>query len=254
VGQVDTLALMFVLGSLLFSELDRPGLAGISIGVAILLKTSPVMFLAYFILTRQYRVVLFAAITAVVLTVLSGIPFPGDVTGQFISILPKLSNEIHPTRYNLSLSSTAFRTFGDLTSYSISTLIPIADKLLMVLAVGSLSLFAWRIESKSRDRRIWLFACFQILTVVFSPLLWYHHFTFLLFPLLLFLRGPSSAIRGLGVISITLIQAERYFEAVVRAIAWPSLVAILMMLIVAYACYMYSPLAKATSYPSSPNP
>lgn len=250
VGQVDTFALMFVLGSLLLSELDLPGLAGASIGTAILLKTSPVIFLAYFILTRQYRVVVFAAITILMLTVLSGIPFPGDVIGQFINILPKLSSAIHPTGYNLSLGSTAFRLWGDRTFWSASSVIPIANKVLLILTAGSLSLFAWRTDHKSRHRRMWLFACFQVLTVVFSPLVWYHHFTFLLFPLILFLRGPSSLVRGLGVISITLIQAERYFEAVSKEIPWPSLIALFVLLITAYVCYLFPPIPKEDSYRS----
>ena len=244
VGQIDTLALVFVLGSLLFSELDKPVPAGVSIGVAILIKTSPVVFLVYFVLTRRYRVVVFAGITAVVLTLLSGLPFPGDVSGQFVSILPKLSNEIHPTRYNLSLGSTVFRLLGDSSSWWTSSLIPVANKVLLFIAVGTLSLWAWRMDHNTRKRRLWLFACFQIIMVLFSPLVWYHHFVFLLFPLVLLSSESSFAVRSIGVTSMTLIQAERYWEAMVRAIPWPCLVALLLMFATAYVCFIRPPLTQ----------
>ena len=132
-GQVNALALFLILASLLLSELDRQVLAGISLGTAILLKTSPALFIVYFLLIRRYRVVLTTLATALLLTLLAQIPFTTRISEQFISIVPRLSNELHPSLYNQSASSMVFRLLNDFRPSDLNTIIPAVNK--MVLGV-----------------------------------------------------------------------------------------------------------------------
>jgi len=91
VGQINTMALLFVTGSLVSSELDRAILSGVSIASAILLKTSPLRFSGNFVLTRRFRVVVCSAIGTFLFTHVSAIPCTTDVTRQFLGILEAVS-------------------------------------------------------------------------------------------------------------------------------------------------------------------
>lgn len=100
---------------------------------------------------------------------------------------------------------------------------------------------------------MWLFACFQILAVVFSPLVWYHHYVYLLFPLVLLLSESSILACVLGVTALTSIQIERYFESHVIWFPWPTLFGALMLLLSAYVLFIRLSLARNTSEGNPPN-
>jgi alpha-1,2-mannosyltransferase len=235
------------------SELDKPFFAGLSLGIAILLKTSPALFIIYFLIIRRYRVVLVTLATVLLLTLLSQVPFPTNIVEHFLSIIPKLSNEIHPTPYNQSISSIAFRLLSGLPPSDLNTIIPFINKTILGVLISVLVWYGWRSACQSRYARMWLFACFQILAVIFSPLVWYHHYVFLLFPLLLLLSDSSSLARVVGILVLTSFQVLRYFESIVVWFPWPALFGILMLLLSAYILFIRASRNRNLSESHPPN-
>lgn len=238
IGQINTLAVFFVMASLLCSELDRPILAGISIGTAMLIKTSPALFLVYFLIVRRYRVVVSALVTGIVLTLLSQIPFPIDVTTPFIETLLRLPNTIAGGRMSFSLPTLAKVMLRDIRTGELLQFVRLVHKLILVLLVGVAGWFGWRSAYRSRTVRIWLFACFQVLAVIFSPLVWYHHYVFLLFPIVLLLSENSTALQAIGMVVITSIQIERFFQHYIAWSALPTIIGSVLLLITAYVVFL----------------
>jgi alpha-1,2-mannosyltransferase len=229
IGQVNTLSLFFILASLVLSEMDRPVLAGVSIGTAILIKTSPALFLIYFLLIRRYRVIIAALVTMLVLTLLSQIPFPIDVITPFFTTVLRLPDAIAGGNYGFALTNFASRILAEVGIVGANNFIRWGQRTVFVILILLLSWFGWRYKLEKKGARIWLFACFQVLAVFFSPLVWYHHYVFLMFPILLLISQPSIYVRGIGLVVLTAFQLERYFGHTVVWFPWPSILGTVLL-------------------------
>lgn len=109
IGQVNTFAPFFVLAPVFLSEMEHPVLAGLALEIAILEKTSPILFVIYFLLIRRCWVVISAIVSTALPTFRSQILFSGNVIGQFFEIVPRLMIEVHVSPYNQSLHVIVLR-------------------------------------------------------------------------------------------------------------------------------------------------
>ena len=227
VGQINGFVLLALLLSLHLAEGGHPVVAGLMLGLAITLKTSPLIFLLYFAAVRRYRVVIAGVITVVALTLVAWGLFGSQVLAGFLEVVSSLRAAVHPDSYNQSLPAFMVRVAaalgknGPALSDVERTLSPgsrlVLGGLLVALS-GSGFLIRGRGE-QAGELRVELFALLCILMTVASPLVWYHHSVFLILPLAV-LAGQGAGWRlALGVALMLLIQSERAFEYL--APAWP---------------------------------
>jgi alpha-1,2-mannosyltransferase len=207
IGQINAFVTLLLVLCLLFDERDRPLLAGLCLGVAILLKTSPAILLVYFLALRRYRVIIATVPTLAAFSLLAFIQFGSQVYSDFFSVLGYiaggrvvLSDYFNPSAAAVTyriLSAIGITLSGDLLSW------------VYRVVYGGLFLWlmwrAWRGAYRSPQARYWLYAAVLILMTLVSPLVWYHHNVFLLLPLALVLlyRFPV----GVGI--MLLMQLER---------------------------------------------
>jgi len=119
-GQVNLPVLAVVLGGLWAAERDRPAVGGALLGLACMMKMSPALFVAWWLLERRWREVAWACGTAVALTVLSlAIAGPSVQADFYLRVLPSFGSGNYngltvPISLfgNYSLPGLYFRMFG----------------------------------------------------------------------------------------------------------------------------------------------
>lgn len=231
-GQLNTLVILAVLLCFYFAERNAERSAGACLGVAVALKLSPAILVIYFVATRRYRAVLAAATTLVVVTIVPAVQFHAGVVRDFVTILPSFGSSIFPSRYNQNILGLAYSTARHSGWVNSEGVLLALHKAALAAMVLILAVRAYRTAPLAAAERLWFFVSFLMLAIVFSPLLWYHHSTFLLLPLLpLLARGRGSFALAIGL--MLLIQSQRFFEEVVFPAAFPVVAAHLFIAAVA---------------------
>ena len=147
--------------------LDRP-LGAVAIGLALTVRTTFGLFLAWWLVRRQWRPLLWA-LAAVALAALISLPFVGpDSYADYVRTVRNISDVSH-SPFNRALAAIMVR--GGLEPR-------VAD--LAQLATYGLAIVAM-LASLRRDREL-SFVVTLGATLVLSPLLWQHYATLLLVP------------------------------------------------------------------------
>lgn len=96
-AKIEMLQLTLLISGLLALQRQRPVLAGIVVGCAGMLKPLPIVFLPYFVWTRQWRAVMAWTATVVLILVLSGwVMGPGALADYFGTVIqPRGANAIY---------------------------------------------------------------------------------------------------------------------------------------------------------------
>ena len=214
IGQINGIVLACLIGSLYLSEQDRPILAGIVLALAIVLKSSPLVFVLWFLAVRRWKVAVAALAMFGVFSLIAWGQFGTGVVRDYFAVLARLGTETHPDFYNQSLPAIAIRVLWTFGIKGIETSAALMQKLGMTLLIGmTLGLTAAAPLSNQR-LRVWLFALLGSIMTVASPLVWYHHNMFLMLPLVILLVWPvvESWQFWAGIVIYFLIQAERLIE------------------------------------------
>jgi hypothetical protein len=190
-SQVNAMVLALILGAVLLHR-SRTGLAGLLLGTAILVKTSPVLLVALAALHRHTRLVVFAAIACSAI-VLGTMAFTGAQPWlDFVAALPSVRSDgfFRDNSFASVLLATA-RVSGlpaspVLASIGIGLgwLVAVA---LFVLARKTRAAWPWRTEGMGgfeRDLPLGL-ACM----VLVAPLAWEHHWIWVALPAALALES-----------------------------------------------------------------
>ncbi len=224
-GQINAFVALSLVLTLYYSENKHPNLAGIFLGLAIVLKLSPIIMLAYFFLMRQYRVIAVSLITLVILTTVAAFQFGWAIVGDFLTILPVLGAEIRPTKHNQSILSLSYRFLGLLTDINMKNALIQFHKALFAGILGVLLLMGFNNVLWTKQARMWLFGTLVTFITISSPLVWYHHSIFLVIPLLFMVRYQPHYLMGISLLTIGLIQGNRLFELYVGRYAVLALLA-----------------------------
>jgi hypothetical protein len=209
VGQINTfVALCLVLGWLCAEREDRLGYigAGIALAIAIILKTTPVLLIGYFIATRRYRVVAAAIAAFAALSALPLVQFGASLYTDFVSVSLNITGGrvILGDYYNFSAAAVTYRILSAL-GFAVSDTLTIWVWRGIFGAIFALILLrAWRTNLSGEARQFLYAACIVILTVI-SPLVWIHHGVLLLLPLMLVIRRYFFV----GAMIMVLMQVER---------------------------------------------
>ncbi|MFQ5400850.1 MAG: glycosyltransferase family 87 protein [Anaerolineae bacterium] len=225
VGQISPVVALLLCLCLLLAVEGREALSGLSLALAILFKTSPVLLLVYFTAIRRWRVVVSTAVSLFVLSGVSAVQFSPHSLADFAAILPRLGLQMHASPFNLSGASLVSRALIDLNWQNL--LLPLRQAHILLVLAATLFLFriGLRLSPHFDQQHFWLFAAFLALMVAASPLVWYHHLLFLLLPLAGLVLHPSRVVAASGLGLTLLIQLERPFDAAVGMIALPVLLA-----------------------------
>ncbi len=223
IGQINGIVLACLILALYWSETQRPVLAGVALALAIVLKSSPLVLLLYFLVTRQWRVIAAALAAFALFSVLAWAQFGAHVMTGYAAVLSRLGAETHPDFYNHSATAIAMRIAAalglDAPEASLATLHKLGTTLLIGVALG----LGIVLRREDRRQRVWLYGLLLALMAVGSPLVWYHHNVFLMLPALALLVECGEDLDWrfwTSLILLLLLQTERLFEQVFPALPY----------------------------------
>ncbi|MBN1963652.1 MAG: DUF2029 domain-containing protein [Anaerolineae bacterium] len=205
-GQINLFVLLALALALLWSEDGREAWAGIALGLAVAAKVSPVVLLAYFLVTRAWRVILWSAVTVIVLSALAWLQFGSGVFADFITASLFVMGGIHEWRSNHSLPMWLLTFFRNLSledaAYTLASWLP----RLLYWGVSGLAVLVGLLRAdrlrESALARYWLYALLVAQMTLASPLVWNHHLVFLVLPLVFLLARQETRAIGLGLTAL----------------------------------------------------
>lgn len=223
-GQVNLLVALLAWGAYALDARGRVLLAALCLGLAVQIKASPLLLLAYFIVRARFRT---AVASVLVVAALFGLTWGADggamVRTFLTEVAPQVSHvtklvlpsELAPEALVLSNSPDPVRTFRDYPDVRVYNQAPVAfagmlashlgasghaavratQGVLALMWASTLAL-AWRTR---RSSGLLSFSCATVLVLLSSPLLWQHHLVWMVAPALaITARGARSALGRAG--------------------------------------------------------
>jgi alpha-1,2-mannosyltransferase len=220
-GQIDGWVVL-MLGMILFSVKHQYWrLAGMGIGVATLLKISPVLLLFYCILKRQWTIVFAAVATLSLGLLLCWLPHSGADLQEFVSdVIPILSNGTRHVQ-NQALGAFLARLTSDNPDLLRFSLTAGYWKFISVGFIAILLLALWR-QCSTHLLNATELACVIVLTLLAGPISWDHYCTWAILPAML-LIGSMRTWQSFSITSLLLVPfyfAIPYKNAAIVADQW----------------------------------
>jgi len=216
VGQINGFVVLCLVLTYYGSEREGLGweiVASVALGLAVVLKTSPIVLMLYMAALRRYRLILFSMLSVVALSIIPAIQFRPHLVFQFADTVLRIGSGIHYSTYNQSLLRIVWQALRVVGVTGVDgplvRLFQVASGLLFAISSGA----AWLTRGGSRPARLALYNLLLGLMVVASPIVWYHHNTLLLLPVLTLLLHQERRIRWTGLLALLLMQSERALEA-----------------------------------------
>ncbi len=155
-GQANLFMLACMVPGLLLVERDRPWAGGALVGLACMLKMSPALLVAWWLLQRRWKPVVAACATAVLLS-LASLPLVGldEQLRFYTEVLPGFAQgDYHGLRvkilipHNHSIPSLLHELVGGGTATSIG---PTAGWIARLITLGLLGVLGWRFRRPAPD-------------------------------------------------------------------------------------------------------
>lgn len=203
IGQVNQfvafgLFLMFTFAT------QMPWLAGLGLGWAAMLKVTPAVFIAYLLITKQWKAIAATAITILIFTLITWIRYGADPFFNYVEALRSMLRQFPDGLESHSLFAVINR-FIDIHEYAPILQMGLNIYLVLILASGALSMYINRTD---------LFFVVLGVGVTMTPnLLWYHHYVFLLLPLFVLMRISRLDARIVTwcLVGFIIIQMDRFY-------------------------------------------
>jgi len=230
IGQINAFVVLFLYLSLLLAEDGKSALGGLMLALAIVLKTSPVLFIGYFLATRRYRVVVSSLASLAALSVVSALQFSPEVLRAFLATVARMGSELSLSTFNEGVAVTLHQALYHLglghpeEALLLVQQVAFSGLALLLLASGL------AIPARGARQRLYLSSMLLIIMVIESPLVWYHHWVFVMLPLALVLVRDWGAQGRSALWLLVLTNLERLFEVAVIWLALPVLLAALILL------------------------
>ncbi len=230
IGQINAFVVLFLYLSLLLAENGKNALAGLMLALAITLKTSPLLFIGYFLVTRRYRVVVSSLASLAALSVVAALRFSPEVLRAFLATVARMSSEPFLSTFNESVVVTLHQALYHLglghpeEGLLLAQQVALSALALLLLASGL------AIPAGGVRQRLYLSSMLLIIMVVQSPLVWYHHWAFVTLPLALLLVQDLASEGRFALRLLVLMHLERVFEVVAIYLALPVLLAAFILL------------------------
>ena len=229
IGQINVIT-MFGIFMMFYWEMTSPVLSGVGLSLAAITKATPLLFLGYLVVNKRYKAIVIALIAVAFLSLLSilryGISplltYPNVFEGllqQFLlttnsqTLAAKLAVANYPEfqQFLARLPAVLSQPIGSavvvLTAgYRIVQRIYTVYILLLLIASAILT---WR----GRQPREPLFIVTALGTMLAPNILWYHHYVFMLLPLLVWMgwSGLDASVVTWCCIGLLIVQIDRRF-------------------------------------------
>jgi Glycosyltransferase family 87 len=227
VGQVNLLILVCVSLAVTSAERKHWFISSVLLTTTILVKVAPIVFLLYFAVTRQYRIIFFTCFLCALVVILT-LPIYRDYLTSYINeVLPALAeSQPHPVNQSFNGFFSRLFTSSVFTIPLINTpnLVYPMTMFASIVLVSVNSMMAWKIWHISHGADL-LLSSLMITSVVISPLAWENLYVLLLLPYIVISRYTLTRLQfGMLILSIGLIFAQRLWNPFVNApTAYPQL-------------------------------
>ncbi|MDP3940700.1 MAG: glycosyltransferase family 87 protein [bacterium] len=177
-GQVNLVVFLLLSLAFFFWKRRNPIIAGVFLGLCFSIKLFPFLLLVYFLLRKDWRILVSSAITFVVIAVLTGLITGFSLYSYFFqNILPGIASSYQSGYYNQALSGffarlPLDREIGMVLKTSISLLFIVATFLIVYL------------RRKNQSLSSLMFTILITLSLIVNPFSWQHHFVWLILPFL----------------------------------------------------------------------
>jgi hypothetical protein len=229
IGQINVIT-MFGIFMMFFWEVPSPVLSGVGLSLAAITKVTPLMFLGYLMVNKRYKVVAVAIFATVLLSLLSilryGISplltYPNVFEGllrQFLlttnsqTLAAKLAVANYPqfqqflAKLPAVLGQPIGSFFAALTTQYRMVQGTYTLYILLVLMISALLTF----RGKQPKEPLFIITA---LGIMLAPnILWYHHYVFMLLPLLVWMgwSGLDASVVTWCFIGLLIVQIDRRF-------------------------------------------
>jgi glycosyl transferase family 87 len=227
IGQINTIT-MFGVFMMFIWEVPSPALSGVGLGLGVISKVSPLLFVGYLVVERRYKVIAVATIAIVLFSVLSILrygpspllTYPDVFKGllqQFLltpnsqTLAAKLAVANYPEFQQL-LSRLPEVLSGPLGSAAavLTAQYRVVQRTYVSYILLVLILSAW-LTLRGRQPREPLFILTALGMMLAPNILWYHHYVFMLLPLLIWMgwRGLDPSVVAWCCLLLLIVQMDR---------------------------------------------
>jgi alpha-1,2-mannosyltransferase len=217
VGQINAIVLFMLVAFLYYLQQKRPALAGVLLGIAILIKVAPIIFLLYLLVRREIKALVVTVVTMVGIALLTLPLLIGQIVNYVQVALPD-STRLNAHTANQSISAFFTRlfypneyTFAVLDS---STLVRILTIAVGLLLLGQALYAAYVSGQRSNKANTLSFSLLLITMVLTAPLAWENLYVFVVIPILLLLSSwqqLSNSTRIALIVGLVLITTQRFW-------------------------------------------
>jgi hypothetical protein len=227
IGQINIIT-MFGIFMLFIWEVKSPVLSGVGLSLGAMTKVSPLLFVAYLLVHKRYKVIVAAAVAIVVFSVLSILryglgpllTYPDVFRGllqQFLltpnsqTLAAKLAVANYPEFQQLlsRLPQALSQPLAALVA-ALSAEYRIVQRTYVLYILLVLVLSAWlTLRGKQPREPLFILTC---LGMMLAPnILWYHHYVFMLLPLLIWMgwRGLDISVVAWCCFLLLIVQIDR---------------------------------------------
>ena len=262
-GQINVVPLCGL--ALFFLCLDRRWfISGLGLAIATLTKVSPGIFLVYALIGRSWRVIAAAMVSALALCGVTALKYGLAPFLEYPSVLRWLSKQvplgINPQSFEArmvwlqQITVTQPESFGWLSPIVIYCHDTFAHQRGLAWYLSGILLLTSFFLYRSKEERAPSFAIFGLAMTLAPNVMWYHHYTFLILPLLVWMGYAKLAPQVVYwcLLGMLIIQVDRWaltHGLLIHVFAHLSLLAILAGQ--ASRCYVTERLARAYASPSA---
>ena len=203
--QVGQINLITEFGIMLFFVAAAPWLAALGLVLASITKVTPVAFLFYSLVRRDVKTILYSVLFLVALTLLAGLHYGFSTYATYWDVFTDLLQTSALTQNSQSFESKVWMVFQPDFS-------PTLFHRFFLLYMGILVLLSGYLAAKTHDS-VPLFIILGLVIPVTPNVMWYHHYVFLLPPLLIWMAWQKLDMKVVLWImtGLLIIQVDYYF-------------------------------------------
>jgi len=208
VGQINVITEFGVL-LVLIANSTFPILAGLGLSLAIITKLTPAVFLLYFFSNRNLRAVIVTVISLIVLILFTGLRYGFDLYPMFFTTFGNMLQNFHTSLNSQSLFSKLIT--NQLLPDSIAVH-PSAFQRILSVYIGCMFLISAMLAFVNKQTEP-LFIILGIGSMLAPNWMWYHHYTFFIVPILMWIAWSRQNIYVLAwsLLGFLIIQIDRWY-------------------------------------------
>ncbi len=203
-GQMNIIVILGIL--VFFFWQERPLLGGLGLSLAILTKISPILLIGYVASTKNYKVLFSTALWSIISIALTLIWFGTSPWLEYPEVFKWLSSQFVIDFNSQSLISKLATVFS--LNFSDNRFIQnILTAYIALIILASILLNTYGKQPKETTFIIILFSM-----TILPNVMWYHHYVFLLFPILIWVcwKRFDAAISIWCLIGLLIVQIDRF--------------------------------------------